>query len=60
VAEHKNNGTWIYQADPNADPSYIFTDGFGGFEINHTTDGGFIIGTMGGILIKTDSELFYE
>ena len=60
VAEHKNNGTWIYQTTPNADPSYIFTDGFGGFEINHTTDGGFIIGTMGGIVIKTDSELFYE
>jgi len=60
AAEHKNNGTWIYQTTPNADPSYIFTDGFGGFEINHTTDGGFIIGTMGGIVIKTDSELFYD
>jgi len=60
TAEHKNNGTWIYQTTSNADPSHIFTDGFGGFEINHTTDGGFIIGTMGGIVIKTDSELFYE
>jgi hypothetical protein len=38
----------------------LFSNGFGGFEINQTTDGGFIIGTLGGILIKTDSELFYE
>ena len=59
AAEHKNNGTWIYQVIPNTDPSYIYTDGFGGFEINHTTDGGFIIGTMDGLIIKTDSELLY-
>ncbi len=60
VAEHKNNGTWIYKSIPNEDTTYLFSNGFGGFEINQTTDGGFIIGTLGGILIKTDSELFYE
>ncbi|MEC7735746.1 MAG: hypothetical protein VX651_00220, partial [Candidatus Neomarinimicrobiota bacterium] len=32
----------------------------GGFEINRTSDDGFIIGTWGGIIIKTDNELFYE
>jgi len=59
VAEHKNNGTWIYRSTLNEDTTFIFANGDRGIEINQTTDGGFIIGTWD-ILIKTDSELFYE
>ncbi len=38
----------------------IYANGLGGFDINRTSDDGFIIGTWGGTIIKTDSELYYE
>ena len=60
TAEHKNHGTWIYKWGPNEDTVNVYSDGIGGFEINRTSDDGFIIGTWGGIIIKTDSELYYE
>ena len=60
TAEHRNKGTWIHKWGPNEDTVSIFSDGFGGFEINSTHDNGFVIGTWRGELIKTDSELFYE
>ena len=60
TAEHKNHGTWIHKWGPNEDTVNVYSDGIGGFEINRTSDDGFIIGTWGGIIIKTDSELYYE
>ena len=38
----------------------VYTEGSGGFEINKTSDGGFVTGTMNGTLIKTNSEFLYE
>ena len=38
----------------------MFPDGYGGFDINRTSDNGFIIGTFVGNIIKTDDELNYE
>ena len=60
TAEHKNHGTWRHKWGPNEDTVNVYSDGIGGFEINRTSDDGFIIGTWGGIIIKTDSELYYE
>ena len=60
TAEHKVHGTWIYKWGPNEDTVNVYSDGIGGFEINRTVDEGFIIGTWGGIIIKTDSELSYD
>jgi hypothetical protein len=42
------------------DTTTIYTNGNGGFDINKTSDNGFIIGTLGGTIIKTDSELYYD
>jgi hypothetical protein len=42
------------------DTTTIYTNGYGGFDINTTSDNGFIIGTWGGTIIKTDSELNYD
>ena len=60
TAEHKNKGTWIHKWGPNEETVTIYGDGFGGFDINKTMDGGFIIGTWGGTILKTDSELYYD
>ena len=60
TAEHKRKGTWIHKWGPNEDTVNVYTIGSGGFDINRTEDGGFIIGTMSGNLIKTDSELFFN
>lgn len=60
AAEHKKKGSWIHKWGPNEETVSIFTNGYGGFDISKTMDDGFIIGTWGGILIKTDSELYYE
>ena len=60
TAEHKVHGTWIHKWGPDEDTVNVYANGYGGFEINRTSDDGFIIGTWGGIIIKTDSELFYE
>jgi len=38
----------------------MYPGGYGGFDINRTSDNGFIIGTWGGNIIKTDDELNYE
>ena len=37
--------------------SIIFTPGFGGESIYRTSDNGFIISTVGGVIIKTDPDL---
>jgi len=60
TAEHKNHGTWVHKWGPMEETVTIYTDGYGGFDINRTSDDGFIIGTWGGTLIKTDSELYYD
>ena len=60
TAEHKNKGSWVHKWGPMEDTTTIYTNGNGGFDINKTSDNGFIIGTWGGTIIKTDSELFYE
>ena len=60
TAEHKVHGTWIHKWGPDEDTVNVYANGYGGFEINRTSDDGFIIGTWGGIIIKTDNELFYE
>ena len=60
TAEHKNNGTWIHKWGPLEETVNIYANGLGGFDINRTSDDGFIIGTWGGTIIKTDSELNYE
>ena len=60
TAEHKNKGSWVHKWGPMEDTTTIYTDGYGGFDINKTSDNGFIIGTWGGIIIKTDSELNYD
>ena len=60
TAEHKNHGTWIHKWGPMEDTVSIYANGLGGFDINRTSDDGFIIGTWGGTIIKTDSELYYE
>ena len=60
TAEHKVHGTWIHKWGPDEDTVNVYANGYGGFEINRTSDDGFIIGTWGGIIIKTNNELFYE
>ena len=60
TAEHKNHGTWVHKWGPMEDTTTIYTDGYGGFDINKTSDNGFIIGTWGGTIIKTDSEFYYD
>ena len=60
TAEHKNKGSWVHKWGPIKDTTTIYTNGNGGFDINKTSDNGFIIGTLGGTIIKTDSELYYE
>ena len=60
TAEHKNKGSWVHKWGPMEDTTTIYTNGNGGFDINKTSDNGFIIGTLGGTIIKTDSELYYE
>ena len=60
TAEHKNNGTWVHKWGPLEETVNIYANGLGGFDINRTSDDGFIIGTWGGTIIKTDSELNYE
>ena len=37
----------------------VYSEGSGGFEINKTNEGGFVIGTMNGTLIKTNGEFSY-
>jgi hypothetical protein len=60
TAEHKNKGSWVHKWGPMEDTTTIYTDGYGGFDINKTSDNGFIIGTWGGTIIKTDSEFYYD
>ena len=60
TAEHKNKGSWVHKWGPMEDTTTIYTNGYGGFDINKTSDNGFIIGTWGGTIIKTDSELYYD
>jgi len=60
TAEHKNKGSWVHKWGPMEDTTTIYTNGYGGFDINKTSDDGFIIGTWGGTIIKTDSELNYD
>ena len=60
TAEHKNKGSWVHKWGPIEDTTTIYTNGYGGFDINKTFDNGFIIGTWGGTIIKTDSELYYD
>jgi hypothetical protein len=60
TAEHKNKGSWVHKWGPMEDTTTIYTNGYGGFDINKTFDNGFIIGTWGGTIIKTDSELYYD
>ena len=59
VADHKRKGTWLYKWGPLEDTVTVYTEGSGGFEINKTSDGGFVIGTMNGTLIKTNGEFLY-
>ena len=60
TAEHKNNGSWVHKWGPMEETTTIYTNGYGGFDINKTSDDGFIIGTWGGTIIKTDSEFYYD
>ena len=60
IAEHKNKGTWVHKFGPNEESVSMYPGGYGGFDINRTSDNGFIIGTWGGNIIKTDDELNYE
>ena len=60
IAEHKSNGTWVHKFGPNEESVSIYPGGYGGFDINRTSDNGFIIGTWGGNIIKTDDDLNYE
>ncbi|MEC7730599.1 MAG: hypothetical protein VX497_04870 [Candidatus Neomarinimicrobiota bacterium] len=60
TAEHKNKGSWVHKWGSMEDTTTIYTNGNGGFDINKTSDNGFIIGTLGGTIIKTDSELYYD
>ena len=59
VAEHKRKGTWMHKWGLFEDTVTVYTKGGGGLEIDRTIDGGFVIGTMNGTLIKTDGEFFY-
>ena len=59
TAEHKRKGSWVHKWGPNEETISIFPEGNGGFDISRTSDNGFVIGTWGGIIIKTDSELVY-
>ena len=52
--------TWVYKWGENEEQVDFVTDGVGGVNIETTTDGGFIIGTWGGTLIKTDSEFNFD
>ena len=60
VSNHKNQfGTWFYkwgQNESNIDLK-INDAGSGGESIEMSEDGGFIIGTSGNIIIKTDQDL---
>ena len=60
VGEKGNGDTWMYKWGNNEETVSIFDDAFVGLNIERTTDGGFIIGTWGGTLLKTDSEFNYD
>ena len=60
TAEHKNKGSWVHKWGSMEDTTTIYTNGYGGFDINKTSDNGFIIGTWGGTIIKTDNEFYYD
>ena len=60
VGEKGNGNTWMYKWGNNEETVSIFDDAFVGLNIERTTDGGFIIGTWGGTLLKTDSEFNYD
>ena len=49
----------MYKWGPLEDTVTVYAEGSGGFEINKTSDGGFVIGTMNGTLIKTNGEFLY-
>ena len=59
TAEHNRKGSWVHKWGPNKETVSIFPEGYGGFDISKTSDNGFVIGTWGGIMIKTDSKLLY-
>ena len=60
VSNPKNNGTtWFYKWGPNESVIDLKLNnaGFGGESIEMAEDGGFIIGTSGSTIIKTDQDL---
>jgi len=60
VSNPKNNGTtWFYKSGPNESVIDLKLNnaGFGGESIEMAEDGGFIIGTSGSTIIKTDQDL---
>jgi len=50
----------VHKFGPNEESVSMYPGGYGGFDINRTSDNGFIIGTWGGNIIKTDDDLNYE
>ena len=62
VAKPKNGGyTWLYQWGDFEDviDKKVSDAGFGGKNVEKTQDNGYIISTLGSVLIKTDSNLSY-
>ena len=62
VSKPKNNGsTWFYKWGQNESSIDLKLDnaGFGGESIEMAKDGGFIIGTSGSTIIKTNQELSF-
>ena len=60
VSKPKNNGyTWFYKWGQNENSIDLKLEnaGYGGESIEMSNDGGFIIGTSGSTIIKTDQEL---
>ena len=60
VGEKGNGDTWMYKRGNNEETVSIFNDAYIGLNIERTMDGGFIVGTWGGTLLKTDSEFNYD
>ena len=62
VAKPKNGGyTWLYKWGDFEDviDEKVSDAGFGGKNVERTQDNGYIISTLGSVLIKTDSNLSY-
>ena len=62
VAKPKNGGyTWLYKWGDFEDviDEKVSDAGFGGENVERTQDNGYIISTLGSVLIKTDSNLSY-